>query len=259
MYSHDLRRQKYSRFRGILNPPFDDHPSSTFPIFTTKQHFNINEYAAESANPNVDMFDHMIEAFPNELFLDIGCGFRGKTYENCLYIEVYPSRSADIIVDSSCTYPIRSNSCFGIGCFAVLEHTRRPWVVIEEMRRILKPGGRVFIDWPFLQPVHGYPSHFFNATREGLVSIFEDTGFSVNHAYTGPHQTAAYTIQWILSRFNHHLPTPELRLEFGELKVSDLVALSQQDPIWLKFLSSLSPEASSELACGNMLVATKAS
>ena len=236
------REEKYERFKSILIEPYDNDRSGTFPIFTGSRHFDLSQYAAESANHPVEMFDNVIKALPDELFLDLGCGYREITYDNCLYIEVYPSRSADLIVEPNCLYPIKSGSLRAIGCFAVLEHTRKPWLVVQEMQRMLKPGGQVFIDWPFLQPVHGYPSHFFNATREGLTSVFEDAGFATDMAYTGIHQTAAYTIQWILGRFAHHLKDPELRHEFAQMTVSDLVAMSQQDPLWWKFLNGLPPD-----------------
>ena len=110
---------------------------------------------------------------------------------------------------------------------------------------------------PFLQPVHGYPSHYFNATREGLNSIFQDEGFTVDNSFTGRHQTAAYTVQWILGRFAHHLHDPDMRHEFAQMTVGELVAMSQQDPRWWKFLNALPYDAFAELACGNMLFATK--
>ncbi|MEL6064358.1 MULTISPECIES: class I SAM-dependent methyltransferase [unclassified Methylobacterium] len=255
------RRQKFQRFRHILKPPYDADDSASFPIFTTDKHFNLDDYASESANHSVDSFDNLAKALPDDLFMDLGCGRRSVTLDNVLYVEVYPSVSADLIVAPDCRYPIRDESLRGIGCFAVLEHTRQPWIVVQEMRRMLKPGGQVFIDWPFLQPVHGYPSHFFNATREGLTSIFEDEGFTVDHAFTGAHQTAAYSVQWLLGRFAHHLRLTgdvELLHEFAQMRVSDLVSMSQQDPLWWKFLNALSPEGFAELACGNMLFATKA-
>ncbi len=249
--------EKYQRFRRALMSPYDDHSPATFPIYTTDEHFNLEDYAQESANHSVESFDNLAKALPDELFMDLGCGRRAVTLDNVLYVEVYPSKSADLIVAPDCSYPIRDGSLRGIGCFAVLEHTRKPWLVVQEMRRMLKPGGQVFIDWPFLQPVHGYPSHFFNATREGLTSIFEDEGFKVDHAFTGRHQTAAYSIQWLLGRFAHNLTDPELRHEFAQMTVSDIVSMSQQDPLWWKFLDALSPEAFAEMSCGNMLFATK--
>jgi SAM-dependent methyltransferase len=252
------RAAKYQRFRPALMDPYGSDPKGTFPIFTTDKPFDLKDYEQESANHSVESFDNLAKALPDELFMDLGCGRRAVTLDNILYVEVYPSVSADLIVEPNCRYPIRDGALRGIGCFAVLEHTRQPWLVVQEMRRMLKPGGQVFIDWPFLQPVHGYPSHFFNATREGLTSIFEDEGFTVDRAFTGIHQTAAYTVQWILGRFAHHLKDPELRHEFAQMTVSDMVSMSQQDPRWWKFLNALPPEAFSELACGNMLFATKA-
>jgi SAM-dependent methyltransferase len=173
-------------------------------------------------------------------------------------VEVYPSRSADLIVAPDCTYPIRDGSLDGIGCFAVLEHTRKPWLVVQEMHRMLKPGGQVWIDWPFLQPVHGYPSHFFNATREGLTSVFEDAGFRIDSAETLINQTPAYTIWWILAVMAMRIEDPDLRAEFEGMTVKELVALDHQSPTWWKFLNAISPAAMSELAAGNFLVATKA-
>jgi SAM-dependent methyltransferase len=251
------RRAKYERFRDVLKEPYGSDPKGTFPLFTTDRPFDLSSYQSESAGNTPEMFSQLIQACPDKLFLDLGCGRREKTYDNCLYLEVYPSVSADIIVEGNCLYPIKDRSLDGIGCFAVLEHTRKPWLVVQEIQRMLKPGGKVMIDWPFLQPIHGYPSHYFNATREGLTSIFQDHGFVVEHAYTGQHQSASYTIQWVLAAFCHHLKNPELRHEFAQHRVEDLVRMSPLDPWWQKFLSALPPSGYSELACGNMLVATR--
>ncbi|MDP4022914.1 methyltransferase domain-containing protein [Methylobacterium sp. NEAU 140] len=251
---------RFRRFKGVLAAPYDNDPSGAFPIYATSKPFDLSEYAQESANPSVETFDNVVKALPDELFMDLGCGRRERKFDNCLYVEVYPSVSADLIVEANCRYPIRDGTLRGIGCFAVLEHTRQPWVVVQEMRRMLKPGGQVFIDWPFLQPVHGYPSHFFNATREGLTSVFEDEGFTVDQAFTGIHQTAAYTLQWMIGRFAYHLQNTgdlELLHEFAQMTFGEAAAMSQQDPRWWKFLNALPPDAFAELAAGNMLFATK--
>lgn len=253
------RATKYARFRHLLEAPHDDSESGKFPIVTSTAHFDLSSYAHESANPGFGPFDHYIEANPDKLFMDLGCGFRDKTFANCLYLEVYASRSADLIVEPNCLYPIRSGTLDGIGCFAVLEHTRKPWQVVAEMQRMLKPGGKVFIDWPFLQPVHGFPSHFFNATREGLKSVFEDSGFTVDLCETGAHQTAAYTMRWVFGAMAQRLPEGPLREEFEGLTVRELVAMDVQGERWWRFLNALDPDAFSELACGNWLMATKGS
>jgi SAM-dependent methyltransferase len=252
------RASKYHRLRHALASPYGDDPVGTFPIVTGTAHHDLSSYPRESANPSYASFDRAIASDPDGLYLDLGCGFRERTFDNCIYVEVYNSRSADLIVEPNCLYPIRDSVLNGIGCFAVLEHTRKPWQVVQEMRRMLKPGGRVFIDWPFLQPVHGYPSHFFNATREGLSSIFEDEGFSVDLCFTDVNQTAAYTINWILGAMAARLPAGRIRKDFLRMRVCDLIALDRNGPEWRGFVEALDEAAKEELACGNFLIATKA-
>lgn len=110
--------------------------------------------------------------------------------------------------------------------------------------------------WPFLQPVHGYPSQFFNATREGLAQIFQDKGFEVTETFTGAHQSAAYTVNWIMSVLLHRLPPAE-RKRLGKMKLEDLAAMDPRGPMWTSLVNALPPAAQSELACGNFLVGRK--
>jgi SAM-dependent methyltransferase len=198
-----------------------------------------------------------VERNPDGLFLDLGCGLRKVVYENCLYLEVYPSICADLIVAPDCTYPIKSSVLDGVGCFAVLEHTRKPWLVVEEIARMLKPGGRVYVDWPFLQPVHGFPSHYYNATREGLRAIFQDNGFKIDTLATFPFQTPDYTINWILSKFMRDLSNSERREKLLAMTVRELIEEPPGGECWRKILSTLPDEMLSEFACGNSLIGTK--
>lgn len=246
---------RFKRFKGLLEAPWD--ADADFPVITSGEHHDLSQYLNESANPGFGPFDAEIKANPDKLYMDLGCGRREEKFDNCLYLEVYPSVSADVVVEPDCLYPIRTGSLDGIGCFAVLEHCRKPWQVVAEMKRMLKPGGRVFIDWPFLQPVHGFPSHFFNATREGLRTVFADQGFEVDVCTTGAHETAAYTVRWVMGVFAHRLPEGPLRDEFESLTVKELVEMDVQGERWWRFLNALSPEAFSELACGNYLIGTK--
>lgn len=251
-----LRREKWIRFKHLLKEPWPKMADG-FPLIITDQPFNLEDYQSESMGYLPDAFLGLVKALPEGTFLDLGCGFRGDVlFPNLLNLEVYPSRSADVVVDSSCRYPFVDEAFDGIGCFAVLEHTRQPWVVVEEITRMLKPGGKVFIDWPFLQPVHGYPSHFFNATREGLKTIFEDRGFQVEHAITEPHQSVAYTVSWVLGSFNHNLPA-EMRPELLDMTVGDLMSLDRHGEVWNRWVKALPPAAQEELACGNTLIAEK--
>lgn len=102
-----------------------------------------------------------------------------------------------------------------------------------------------------------YPSHYFNATREGLKTIFEDEGFEVELCDTFVNQTVAYTVSWVLGALNHHLPA-EIRPELLNMTVGELMALDVQGEQWRRWLEALPATAREELACGNSLVAKKA-
>lgn len=259
MQDNKIREAKFEKFKHILDEPWDRSNTDTFPLYTTDKPFNLDDYKSESQGHLPGIFRDFVEAQPDKLFMDLGCGYRGDVlYQNLLNIEVYPSRSADLIVDSSCVYPIRSASLDGIGCFAVLEHTRQPWLVVKEIKRMLRRGGKVFIDWPFLQPVHGYPSHYFNATREGLKTIFEDEGFEIEICDTFHNQTVAYTVSWVLGALNHSLPGV-MRRELLKMNVEKLISLDVQGEQWWKWINAMSPTAREELACGNSIVAKKVS
>ena len=50
--------------------------------------------------------------------------------------------------------PFKNNSFDAIWIQAVLEHTLDPKKVVEEIHRVLKGGGLVYAETPFMQQVH---------------------------------------------------------------------------------------------------------
>jgi SAM-dependent methyltransferase len=164
----EYRRHKLNLFRASLAGA----NITSLPALIGKSFADLTQYEAEPSNAMPGHFEIELAANPANLYADIGAGLRDKVYVNCIYLEVYPSVTADIVTEPTCILPFGSASLDGIGCFAVLEHVKTPWILAEEFARVIKPGGKIFIDWPFLQHVHGYPSHYYNATREGLREAF---------------------------------------------------------------------------------------
>jgi SAM-dependent methyltransferase len=62
----------------------------------------------------------------------------------------------------------------------VLEHVEFPQQVVNELFRVLKPGGRLFLTTPQSWGIHMAPYHFFNFTRYGLESLFKNAGFEIH-------------------------------------------------------------------------------
>ena len=256
-------RARYARFMHVLDDTCGAggefrflEGAGVFPVLYGQTALDLSSYDAESANCGFGPFIEEMRANPDKLYLDIGCGRRETREPNCLYLEIYRSASADVVMEPACRYPIASQSLDGIGCFAVLEHVKRPWEAASEFRRMLKPGGKLFIDWPFLQPVHGYPSHYYNASREGLREMFTE-GFALSELRTFGNQTPDHTISWILRELVDGIGDPGLREQLLGMSVGAIIQEPPGSALWQRILQALPPERVEALACGNTLIATK--
>lgn len=255
--------RKYRRFAGLLDPARGEGGTfrfmageGSFPVAYGGAAHDLAEYEAESANPGLGDFIDAVRRHPDRLFLDVGCGRRSRTYDNCLYLDVYPSPSADLVMAPACRYPIADATLDGIGCFAVLEHVTEPWRAAAEFRRMLKPGGQVFIDYPFLVPVHGYPSHYYNATREGLRRLF-DEGFEEVAITTRDNQTPDHALMWQLNDLLAAITDEEVRATMLGMSVAQLAGEQAGSPFWARVMGALPEEARIRLAAGNTLIARR--
>ena len=84
---------------------------------------------------------------------------------------------------SGCTYigdickynPVIADDSYDfIVCTEVLEHTLQPFNAVTEIRRLLKPGGLVFISVPFNFRIHGPLPDCWRFTEHGLKVLFSE-------------------------------------------------------------------------------------
>lgn len=81
-----------------------------------------------------------------------------------------------------------SDSCFdSVFCLEVLEHVKEPAQVMQEISRVLKPGGRAWISMPFLYPLHDAPFDFQRYTAYGLRRDAEQAGLEVEQLQSSGH------------------------------------------------------------------------
>src|SRR5882724_5674024 len=113
----------------------------------------------------------------NESVLDLGCA-------NSPYAKYFPRRIAldiakrgdsglDVVGEAHCL-PLRSGSFSMVLATEILEHVREPQQVIDEISRILVPGGRLVLTTRFVFPLHDAPHDFFRFTKYGLKHLFND-------------------------------------------------------------------------------------
>jgi ubiquinone/menaquinone biosynthesis C-methylase UbiE len=68
-------------------------------------------------------------------------------------------------------------------CVDTLEHVEHPRTAVEEMHRILAPGGLLILSSVFDFPIHGYPNDFWRFTPEGFRSLLVPFAASLVSSY----------------------------------------------------------------------------
>jgi len=82
-------------------------------------------------------------------------------------IDVQPYESVDLTCEAE-HLPFRDASVDVVMSIALLEHVREPSAVIAEAHRVLKPGGMIYTNFPFIQGFHASPYDFSRYTYEGI-------------------------------------------------------------------------------------------
>lgn len=73
--------------------------------------------------------------------------------------------------------PVEDDSYDTILFSQVLEHIPEPLAVLNELHRVLRPGGQIFASAPLFYEEHEQPFDFFRYTQFGLRRLFETAGF----------------------------------------------------------------------------------
>lgn len=119
-------------------------------------------------NPYPQQIIELVDGItPGELGLEIGSG--GRRLPGVIGLEI-ETCSADVIGDTL-NLPFADKVFDAVFSQAVLEHVTDPQRAVDEMIRVLKPGGTFYAEVAFMQPVHMAPIHFFNHTPFGLAHI----------------------------------------------------------------------------------------
>ncbi|MCX7016043.1 MAG: class I SAM-dependent methyltransferase [Candidatus Sumerlaeota bacterium] len=87
-------------------------------------------------------------------------------------LDIDTASGADIVADI-CHMPQVLGDSFGvIVCTEVLEHTRNPFAAVEELARVLRPGGHLLCTTPFNLRIHGPAPDCWRFTEDGLRVLF---------------------------------------------------------------------------------------
>lgn len=213
----------------------------------------------DTANVSSLGYDADMQALINKhregLVLDCGAGSKGQYLENVYNLEIVPYSSTDVLAVGE-YLPFKDNTFDAVLSVAVLEHVRDPFRCADEIIRVLKPGGDLLCAMPFMSPLHGYPHHYFNATPQGHLRLFEEK--LVNANLTLPSAChPIFSLQWMLQCWVDGLKQQtETQAAFLNMRVADLLD-SPWKLVEQPFSRELPDDKQLEIASGTVLSGQK--
>ena len=116
--------------------------------------------------------------------LDLGCGPRDQAavaaHLGLRYVGIdYGSAQADILADAH-ALPFDDAAFDLVFSYAVLEHLYNPFLAVQEVHRVLKPGGMYFGTVSQGEPFH---DSYFHHTAWGVLHVLDTAGLKVTRLW----------------------------------------------------------------------------
>src|SRR5262249_34882420 len=89
------------------------------------------------------------------------------------------------VVGDAHRLPFRDASLDGVISTALLEHVENPEAILTQMFRVLRPGGVLYVEGPFLQGYHPDPIDMRRYTKTGLEGKVAEAGLRIVESGVG--------------------------------------------------------------------------
>jgi SAM-dependent methyltransferase len=165
------------------------------------------------------------------IVLDAGAGRQRYKpfFADCMYVaqehpvagaEMQGLKEFDILCDVR-HIPLLDNCVDAILSTSTLEHFEYPEEFFAESFRVLKPGGALFINVPFVYREHQIPYDFQRPTRYGVARWYKHAGFSsmTVRPTSSSIYTAAYFLQDAVQEELHRLKRRSFRALLSKFMV----------------------------------------
>jgi SAM-dependent methyltransferase len=110
--------------------------------------------------------------------------------------DIYCTEHVQMVADAH-SIPLADGSVDGVWIQAVLEHVIEPEKVVNEMHRVLKKGGLIYSETPFMQQVHEGRFDFQRFSESGHRWLFRKFDLLDSGVVWGP----GWTLQWSIRYF----------------------------------------------------------
>ena len=180
-----MQDKNYWHFEG------QDKPKDNFITKYLRKKFFNNKVGLAQATISKEVYRRFINKNTDEVsFLDIGGAgghqfddmpIKDKTRIDIDGDKLKESKDWKVIKMDAHSLDFEYRSFNLISCFQVLEHTKNPLEIMNEMYRVLKPGGKIWITVPDLHGVgfsfYDYYTHIFPFTKKRLEFMIKSCGF----------------------------------------------------------------------------------
>jgi len=139
-------------------------------------------------SPTLVIRDHIAETLAllpkSASICDVGAGGR-RILPDVTTVDGFAAPGVDVVSDiHRLALSDRVFDC--VFCTGTLEHVRDPRQAVAEIHRIVRPGGIVHIDVPFIQGYHADPTDYWRFTLDGLKLLCEDFDELASGTHIGP-------------------------------------------------------------------------
>lgn len=197
-------------------------------------------------NPYSGKWLDLVRAAGDRWVLDLGSGNNPSLCEHMVKLDVFALPNVDVVGIAE-NLPFRDGVFRTVMSGAVFEHVMDPFLAIDQVHRVLAADGEVYIETAFLQPVHAFPNHYFNMTRQGLERLCGS--FAPLESGVQPHQYPSFTLRWILQAWVDKLPL-DARRDFLSATVGEVIQEYKTDVFSKRWLNGFAAQDLAELACG---------
>lgn len=136
----------------------------------------------------------------NQVVLDVGAGNMSLDDPCIIRMDITLTPYVDLVADLH-ALPFLPHSIDYIFSLAVFEHLENPFKAAASIYDVLKDGGLIYHECNFIWPYHGFPHHYFNASIQGLESVFGS--FQKVKTGVAPYQMPSFALASVIDSFLH--------------------------------------------------------
>jgi SAM-dependent methyltransferase len=203
------------------------------PYYGYYKRFSIWKYLPTVTRPNEDHLHHFLSQLPPAAIIaDLGSGGRFLNSKTITF-DRFITENTRVIGDMH-NLPFKQNSIDCVICTGTLEHIDNPWAAVDELFRVVKQNGKIYIVIPFMQGYHPDPSDFWRFTETGLIKLCGKFNKVDSGCFAGGGSGLSWALVDFFRSFSDNKYISELlgilaRLLFFWVKYFDLILIKNRN------------------------------